>query len=270
MANGGCRESSCRHEWRKPGVTKLLVSVTNVEEAIWALDAGVDIVDLKNPALGALGALPLDTVREIVRVIDGRKTVSATIGDLDMQPALLIAHVKEMAATGVDIVKVGFFPSSANIECINALEPLIRNGIKIVAVLPADLELDLNLLPIFMKAGFYGVMLDTFHKKGKSLVDYLSIEQLSQFVIETNSLGMQSGLAGSLQVMHIPSLKDLGAAYMGFRGAACVQYNRRAGIEPDKIAKLKFMLHKYNEFPNYGNVAGDSQAPDCNANAVSV
>ena len=251
-------------------MTKLLVSVTNVEEAVWALDAGVEIVDLKNPALGALGALPLDTVREIVRVIDGRKTVSATIGDLDMQPALLIAHVKEMAATGVDIVKVGFFPSSANIECINALEPLIRNGIKIVAVLPADLELDLNLLPIFMKAGFYGVMLDTFHKKGKSLVDYLSIEQLRQFVIEANGMGMQSGIAGSLQLTHISPLKHLGATYMGFRGAACAQFNRRAGIEPIKIAKLKSMLHKYNELPNYGNVAKDSQAPDCNANAVSV
>ena len=251
-------------------MTKLLVSVTNVEEAIWALDAGVDIVDLKNPAQGALGALPLDAVREIVQVINGRKTVSATIGDLDMQPTLLLDHVKEMAATGIDIVKVGFFPSNATIECINALEPLILDGIKIVAVIPADLELDLSLLPIFMRAGFYGVMLDTFHKKGNSLVDYHSIERLGQFVMETNSLGMQSGLAGSLQLKHIPALKNLGATYMGFRGAACVQFDRRAGIEPIKIAKLKFMLHKYNEFANYDDVAKDSQAPDCNANAVSV
>ena len=37
-------------------MTQLLVSVKNVEETFIALDAGVDIIDLKDPANGALGA----------------------------------------------------------------------------------------------------------------------------------------------------------------------------------------------------------------------
>lgn len=37
-------------------MTKMLASVTGVEEAEIALSGRVDIVDLKNPAAGALGA----------------------------------------------------------------------------------------------------------------------------------------------------------------------------------------------------------------------
>jgi len=251
-------------------VTKLLISVTNVQEALWALASGVDIIDLKNPSQGALGALPLETVREIVQAINGKSTISATIGDLAMQPALLVERVKMMAATGVGIVKVGFFPSSANIQCIEALEPLILQGMRIVAVLPADLELDLGLLPNFQRVGFFGVMLDTFYKVGKCLLDSQSIQQLEQFVAEINHMGMQSGLAGSLKLQHINILKNLNPGYMGFRGAACDQSNRQAAIDPAKITELKLMLHKYNETSICDNVAKDYQAPDCNANALSV
>ena len=42
-------------------MTQLLISVKNVKETLIALDAGVDIIDLKDPDNGALGALDVDT-----------------------------------------------------------------------------------------------------------------------------------------------------------------------------------------------------------------
>ena len=54
-------------------VTQLLVSVKNLAEAKIALAADVDIIDLKNPADGALGALSAEDIAQIVQFIAGRK-----------------------------------------------------------------------------------------------------------------------------------------------------------------------------------------------------
>jgi len=40
-------------------MTELLISVTNVDEAFMAMELGADIIDLKDPSMGALGALPI-------------------------------------------------------------------------------------------------------------------------------------------------------------------------------------------------------------------
>ncbi|MGZ4980235.1 MAG: (5-formylfuran-3-yl)methyl phosphate synthase, partial [Methylobacter sp.] len=91
-------------------MTGMLASVNSVAEALQVLSANVDIIDLKQPALGALGALETDLVKSIVDEINGRCPVSATIGDLPMQPELVYQAVQAMAETGVDYVKIGFFP----------------------------------------------------------------------------------------------------------------------------------------------------------------
>ena len=80
--------------WRKSGMTQMLASVVNLEEALIALEAGTDIIDLKNPAQGALGALLLTVIRDIVMALAGAVPVSATIGDLPMQPDILEKAVK--------------------------------------------------------------------------------------------------------------------------------------------------------------------------------
>ena len=44
---------------------QLLVSVTDAIEAAAALDGGADIIDAKDPASGALGAVTVDVFRDI-------------------------------------------------------------------------------------------------------------------------------------------------------------------------------------------------------------
>lgn len=251
-------------------MTKLLVSVTTVQEALLALDAGVDIIDLKNPAQGALGALPLATITDIVHAIGGRKIISATIGDLPMQPEVLVDAIHPMTATGVDIVKVGFSPSDTLLACIHAMLPITAQGVKLVAVLPADLDPDLELSAEFKRAGFLGVMLDTFHKDGKSLLDHYSITQVADFIATINGLQLECGIAGSLQLQHVELLAGLHADYMGFRGAVCHDRQRSGAIDPYKLITLKQLLQKYNESLNNLSNAQDSVALRCNARALSV
>ncbi|HNI07365.1 MAG TPA: (5-formylfuran-3-yl)methyl phosphate synthase, partial [Thiobacillaceae bacterium] len=69
-----------------------LASVTGAEEARLALAAGADLIDCKNPAAGALGALPRATVAEVLAAVGGRRPVSATIGDFpDMAVEAVVA-----------------------------------------------------------------------------------------------------------------------------------------------------------------------------------
>ena len=66
---------------------RLLVSVTDAEEARIAVDAGVDIVDVKNPAEGSLGAPGPGVIERVREVVPSERPVSAAIGDLPTCPA---------------------------------------------------------------------------------------------------------------------------------------------------------------------------------------
>ncbi len=63
-------------------MTMMLASVRSLDEALIALEGGADLIDLKEPSRGALGALDHAAVRICVQAIGGRRPVSATIGDL--------------------------------------------------------------------------------------------------------------------------------------------------------------------------------------------
>jgi len=86
----------------------MLASVTSLSEASAIFPLAIDILDLKNPAEGALGALKLEEVRRIVDAFPDQ-CISATVGDLPMVPEVICRAVDAMAQTGVDFVKVGFF-----------------------------------------------------------------------------------------------------------------------------------------------------------------
>src|SRR5687768_1402947 len=118
-------------------MTLFLASVTGPKEAEIALAHGADIIDLKDPANGALGAVAPEVVRTTVSAIAGRRPVRAVTGDLPMEPAAIARTVETLAATGVDYVKVGLFPDSGREACVRALSEHPRNA-KIIGVMFAD------------------------------------------------------------------------------------------------------------------------------------
>ncbi len=224
--------------------TQMLASVTSSAEAAIVLRAGVEIVDLKNPADGALGALSHHLVENVVQFVDGRALVSATIGDLPMETALIVSKTKEMLATGVDVVKIGFFGKAGHEACVQALSELTGGGAKLIAVLLVDVAFDLGLLNKLAAAGFYGVMLDTAQKDGRHLLSYCTLLQLAEFVSKAQSLGLRSGLAGSLSKEHVNALLSIKPSYLGFRGALCDQSKRTATLDSVRVQELAEMLHR--------------------------
>lgn len=225
-----------------------LASVTDVAEARIALQAGVDLIDLKNPVQGALGALPADTLRRIVGHVAGCRTVSATVGDLPMHVGTLLHAVETVAATGVDIVKVGFFPASTQRACIQALAQAAHRGIKLIAVFLADRPVPWDFQAL-AEAGFYGAMLDTAGKQEGTLRDVLPLPAIADFIAQARQSGLFVGLGGSLGTADIAPLSALQPDYLGFRGALCKAGSRTGTIEPGRMHELRKVLYKYHAMP---------------------
>jgi uncharacterized protein (UPF0264 family) len=221
-------------------MTGLLASVRSAAEAALAV-AGGDVIDAKEPSAGALGRVESSVLRAIVREVAGRRPVSATIGDLDLSPSMVSAAVKATAADGADIVKIGVFPGALEATWA-ALQPLARRGLRLVAVIFADRAPDLIELPErCAEAGFFGVMLDTADKAAGPLCAHLDREALAGFVARARSLGLASGLAGSLRLGDIPSLAPLGADYLGFRSALTIA-GRSSGLAATALRAVREAL----------------------------
>jgi uncharacterized protein (UPF0264 family) len=218
-------------------MTRMLASVANLEEARLVLDAGADLIDLKNPAAGALGALPVAEAARIVQALGGRRPVSATVGDLPLEPAAVVPAVEAMAAAGVDYVKLGFFPGGDPAAVLRGLSPLATSGVRLVAVLFGDCAPDLALVGALAEAGFAGAMLDTADKRKGSLRAVREPGFLREFVAETRRHGLICGLAGSLRAEDVPSLRAFEPDYLGFRGALCGG-DRTGRLDPDAVRTL--------------------------------
>ena len=81
-------------------MTAMLASVRTLDEALLALRLGADLIDLKEPSRGALGALDHAAVRVMVRAVGGRRALSATIGDIpEMEPGEMVAAVMQEGLT---------------------------------------------------------------------------------------------------------------------------------------------------------------------------
>lgn len=230
-------------------MTAFLASVSNLEEARIVLDYGADIIDLKNPLQGALGALPHGQIKEIVHFINGRKPVSATIGDLPMQPEILLDAARAMSANGVDIIKVGFFGSHADNHCVEALAKLSKKT-WLVAVMFADKGFDAAIIQQCANAGFYGVMLDTAEKNDKSLRDFLDARELTTFVDKVHQNSMMVGLAGSLRCHDVAPLLACAPDYLGFRGALCKDMQRGMAVEAQSVCSIHALLRESHNFVN--------------------
>jgi uncharacterized protein (UPF0264 family) len=223
-------------------MSQLLISVTSVEEAKLALIHGADIIDLKDPASGALGALSLPIIQAILTLVDVKKPVSATIGDLAMQTGLIIPAVEALVALKVDFIKIGFLPNDDYHAVLKGLQPIAASGIKLIAVQFAEHQYDSNLMTTLKISGFIGVMLDTSKKNGLSLFDHYSHKQCENFAQQARKNGLSFGLAGSLKLEHIAQAKLYKPNYIGFRGGVCLNSQRQLRLDLNKLAAVRMAL----------------------------
>ena len=121
---------------------RLLVSVKNAEEAMAALAGGADLIDAKDPAAGALGAVSLDVLRDIHSTVAGLRPVSAALGDA-IDEAANRAHARAYALAGASLVKIGFAGVSSRMRVGDLITAAMRGAAHhadVIAVAYADAD----------------------------------------------------------------------------------------------------------------------------------
>ena len=237
-------------------MTQLLISIKNVPEALVVLEVGVDIIDLKDPSVGALGALSTHETKQIVQVTKERNNIdlnatnltliSATVGEQHVDLNSLISDIREKYVLGVDIIKIAVSGLFYAEDFSSQIQSLTRCGIKLVAIFFADEPIDLALLVTLKKIGFFGAMLDTKTKQ-QNLLQVQTTSGLQMFTQICHENDLQSGLAGSLQTQHIENLIQFNPIYIGFRGGACKSLARENDLCRVKVIQIKEMLYLHNK-----------------------
>ncbi len=222
----------------------------NLKEAQEAIAGGADIIDIKNPAEGGLGANFPWVIRQIKQITPKNLEVSCTLGEVGNFPGSVSLAAYGAASLGTDYIKVGLFGIKTPQEAVFLLQNVNRaskecnSKIKVAVAGYADAEkigaIDPLLIPeIAHKSRVDVAMVDTSAKDGKNLFDHLTVEQLKKFVELSHGLGLQAALAGSLRKQDLAKVYDLGADIAGLRGAACTNSNRVTGqITRELVAEL--------------------------------
>ena len=247
-------------------MSELLVSVKNKSEAIIALEAGTDILDIKDPNNGSLGMANAATIQSIINLIplDYPVKTSIALGELDDWPkkensiTAPIPHYLNEAT----FLKVGPGQSkNLNHWFDNLLDFVLdfrQAGIDRpawIAVLYAEnlqetlfkestnsqidqLALNLN------ENDFAGLLIDTGNKSEGNLCSHVNIEQLKLITKSLKSQNLLCSLAGRLSIEDIGNLieQKITPDYYAVRSAVCSKNNRQLKIKQSKVQELKNLL----------------------------
>jgi len=227
---------------------RLLVSVVDAAEAREAAAAGADIVDVKNPAEGSLGAPAPSVIADIRAVVPSALAVSAAIGDMPNLPGTAALAALGAAHSGATFVKVGLWGASTEADAV-ALLRAVRDAAPeavVVAGAYADARrvphapLAPELLPrVARAAGVEVCLLDTAVKDGRGLLDWLSPDALTALVDEAHELGLEMALAGALRAEDLRVVCATGADIVGVRSAACAGGRRTGSLDPARVRALR-------------------------------
>jgi uncharacterized protein (UPF0264 family) len=226
---------------------QLLVSPSSIEEARHSTAA--DIIDVKKPSEGSLGANYPWVIREIKALSD--KPVSAAIGDFDYLPGRAALAAYGAACAGADYVKIGLAFDGAREarEVIGAVAKAVKEHFpqkKVVIAAYSDYERmssisPFEMAPIAAECGADFAMVDTGIKDGKSTFAFMDEAMLGEFTRKNRALGLGTALAGSLKFEDIDALKRIDPEIIGVRGMVCGG-DRNAAVREDLIRAALAMI----------------------------
>ena len=235
----------------------LLISPINTEEALEAIEGGADIIDVKNPKEGSLGANFPWVIKNIRKITPKGMQVSATLGDVPYKPGTVSLAAAGAVVSGADYIKVGLYGTKNYNEALDVMENVVRSvkefddNAVVVASGYADAHRigavgPMEIPKIAADSGADLAMVDTAVKDGKTLFDFMDQDKLKEFNSMIHDYGLKSALAGSIEKEQLQLLYKIGCDVVGIRGAACTGGDRNKGsINRNAVHELKDMIENF-------------------------
>jgi uncharacterized protein (UPF0264 family) len=240
-------------------MTRLLVSVRNADEARAALAGGADVIDVKEPTRGSLGAATNDTMAEVLAEVNDVRPVSAALGEL-------LDHTIEThlaIPSGLTFVKFGL-AGCANVADWRARlrfrAEALPDATSLVAVIYADhhaaeAPTSEEILDAAVEWQCDTILVDTWNKADGSLLAIWSFDQIARLIERVHATGKKVALAGSLTRNDVARVLCLEPDYVAVRGAAC-EAGRTSAISTERVQALADRIH----FPLAASLATRSPA----------
>ncbi|HSQ02076.1 MAG TPA: (5-formylfuran-3-yl)methyl phosphate synthase [Methanobacterium sp.] len=235
----------------------LLISPINTEEALEAIEGGADIIDVKNPKEGSLGANFPWVIKNIRNMTPDGMHVSATLGDVPYKPGTVSLAAAGAVVSGADYIKVGLYGTKNYDEALEVMENVVKTvkefdeNALVVASGYADAHrvgsIDPMEIPrVAADSGSDLAMVDTAVKDGKTLFDFMDQAKIQEFNDKIHDYGLKSALAGSVKKEQLQLLYEIGCDVVGIRGAACTGGDRNKGsINRTAVHDLKNMIENF-------------------------
>jgi uncharacterized protein (UPF0264 family) len=230
-----------------------LVSVRDAWEAGEALAGGADVIDVKEPSRGSLGAASGQTRRDI------RLALAAASGCSTRSPIPLSAACGELAdnpiaeaATELDgysFAKVGLAGCSVLgdwqrrwQEWMATLPALTAP----VAVIYADFELcgapsPWEILEAAAATPARTMLVDTCQKSGRSTLDWLTACELVEMIHSARATGFLVALAGSITVEVLADILRFEPDWIAVRGGVC-RTGRESRLDRELVKRFATRL----------------------------
>lgn len=226
---------------------QLLVSPSTIDEA--KRSGAADIIDVKKPSEGSLGANFPWVIREIKSL--SAKPLSAAIGDFDYKPGGAALAAYGAACAGADYVKIGlaFDGEEKARDVIGAVVRAVKDEFpKKYVVIAAYSDYQrmhsispFKMAPVAAACGADVAMVDTGIKDRQSTFAFMNEDTLRSFTETNKELGLRTALAGALKFEDIDALKRINPDIIGVRGMVCGG-DRNATIREDLINTALAMI----------------------------
>lgn len=236
---------------------KLLVSIRGPIEAIEAAEGGAQIADVEYPvsALGTPYPLNINNVRAQLNEANfSNVLVSTNIGEVQQIRASACQAALGVSVAGADLIKFGLAeqsPEAAIYLADNIVRTVKKLSGKHKKLYPAvfvdeDMTRFFNPLDhgvdLVKESSADGLLIDTYNKLiGKSLLDYMSVDEIANFVDIMHSIKKEAWIAGSIQEFELQDLWKTGVDVICVRGAACFPSEgkgRFGSVKKDIVKKL--------------------------------
>jgi uncharacterized protein (UPF0264 family) len=235
-------------------MTRLLVSVRSLDEACLAAEAGVDLIDLKEPRQGSLGRVAPDVARLVCERLASARPLSMALGEL-AEWSSADWEIARQLPEGVTFAKVGL----AGCARVSDWRTIWRRAVgtfpahcQAVGVIYADWRSagapEPDAVLDVAASGCRALLIDTWRKDRGSVFAHFTPAAIDGLFRRVKQTGLLTVLAGSLGLDDVEIALSLSPDYLALRGAVC-DGPRDGELCPDKLRLWRTRIHQAAHSP---------------------